>query len=76
MNNNGNYLIRKHKLNGIFCYDIEQENLIYADCSPTHHGLQCNHVSGTDEYEKIYKLCDQLNDIIREIDKLNNPNQI
>ncbi len=66
-----NYVFRKHKLGDATNFDIFQNNLDYVDCSPTHHGLQCNHIGGTPEYEEIMKLCDQAVEIIKRIDKLN-----
>jgi len=72
MDNNKDYLIRKHKLSGRWNFDIENENLVYSDCSPTHHGLQCNFVGGTPQYDKIMSLCEKLSKIIKEIDEINN----
>lgn len=72
MNNTSNYTFRKHKLNGNICFDIEQENLIYSDCTPTHHGLQCNHVGGTPEHDELLKRCDEVVRLLKIIDKLNN----
>jgi hypothetical protein len=69
--NNFNYVIRKHKLNGIWNFDIENQNLIYCDMSPTHHGLQCNHEGDKPEYNEIMILCDQIVNIIKRIDELN-----
>lgn len=66
-----NYIFRKHKLRGEWCFDIEQENLHYSDCSPTHHGLQCNHMGGTPEYQEIFDLCDQVVVMMKRIDELN-----
>lgn len=39
MNNSDNYIFNKHTFNGELCFDIEQKDLIYADLSPTRHGL-------------------------------------
>lgn len=72
MNNTEHYFFRKHKLSGGWNFDIENKNLIYSDCSPTHHGLQCNFVGGHETYDKIMKLCDEIVEKIKELDKLNN----
>lgn len=72
MNNTQHYFFRKHKLHGQWNFDIESENLIYSDCSPTHHGLQCNHPGGSKEYTEIMKMCDQVVDLMKKIDELNN----
>ena len=50
---------------------IDNENLQYSDCSPTHHGLQCNHVGCTEQYEQIQKLCEQIVGLIKQVDILN-----
>ncbi len=77
VNKTKHYLFVKSKLGANTTFDIEQGNLMYADFSPTHHGLQCNHVGGTPEYEEIQKLCLQVVDLIKKIDILNvdNPEQ-
>ncbi len=72
VNKTKHYLFYKHKLGAHTNFDIEQENLIYSDCSPTHHGLQCNHVGGTPEHGEIQNLCSQVVDLIKKIDALNN----
>jgi hypothetical protein len=71
MNKDENYVLRKHKLNGRWNFDVEQENLIYSDCAPTHHGLQCNHIGGTEKHTQILELCSQMVEIIKKIDELN-----
>ena len=73
MNNSNDYLLRKHKFCGNWNFDIESKNLVYADCAPTHHGLQCNFVGGCEEYNRIMELCKQLTEIIKEIDLINGP---
>lgn len=73
MNRTQHYMLRKHKLNGAWNFDIEQENLVYADCAPTHHGLQCNHIGGTPEHVEIMSLCDQIVELMKKVDALNNP---
>lgn len=70
MNQNQNYLLRKHKLGDNLCFDIEQENLVYSD-SVSHHGLQCNHVGGTKKHKEIMKLCEGVVFLIKKIDALN-----
>lgn len=66
-----NYTLRKHKLRDNINFDIEHEELIYDDCSPTHHGLQCNHMGDSETYNEIQKLCVELVNIIKKIDALN-----
>lgn len=74
-NDTPHYLFRKHKLNGEWHFDIENENLIYSDCSSTHHGLQCNYYEGDEQgafkYQKIMELCDKMVELMKEVDKLN-----
>lgn len=71
-NDTPHYLFRKHKLNGKWHFDIENENLIYSDCIDVNmHGLQCNHKGSTENYNKIIELCQKASELIREIDKLN-----
>jgi len=71
-NRTEHYFFRKHRLGKMWNFDIESVNLIYSDCT-THHGLQCNHMGDTPEYEKIMELSSQVVKLIKEIDKLNNP---
>lgn len=71
MNNTSDYLIKRMKLNGVWSFDIEHKDLIYADFSPSHHGLQCNHTGGTPEYSEIMVLCDQVIELIKKIDVIN-----
>jgi hypothetical protein len=66
-----NYILRKHKLGESINFDIEHSELNYADCSPTHHGLQCNHMGGSEKYIEIQGLCKELVNIIKKIDVLN-----
>ncbi len=66
------YILRKHKIGESINFDIEHDELNYADCSPTHHGLQCNHMGGSETYNEIQELCVELVNIIKKIDKLNN----
>jgi hypothetical protein len=70
MNANKNYIIVKSPTKKDW-FDIEQENLSYSDCSPTHHGLQCNHLGGTKEHTEILALCKEVVNLVKKIDKLN-----
>ena len=65
------YKLVKNKLGNNYVFDIEHRNLVYADCYPTHHGLQCNHLGDSEKYKQIMNLCMQLNEIIKKIDELN-----
>lgn len=69
--NKEDYLLRSHLLAGNRNFDIMGPNLVYSDCSPTHHGLQCNHRGGTPEHVEMLELCSQLTELIKKIDKLN-----
>ncbi len=73
-NGTNNFLLRRSISikDGNMTFDIETENLSYCDASFTHHGLQCNHVGGTETHEKIMDLCKQMVGIARKIDLLNN----
>ena len=73
--NTQDYILRKHKFGNRWCFDIEQENLIYSDCSPTHHGMQCNFVGGTKEHDEIMSLCDQITALIKKVDEINSKGQ-
>lgn len=74
VNKTNHYLLRKWEsnANGKVLFDIESKDLLYSDFSPTHHGLQCNHVGRTETHEEIMKLCKQMCDIVKKIDALNN----
>lgn len=66
------YILRRHKDKlGNSLFDIENPNLIYVDMTPTHTGLQCNHVGDTTEYNQIRELCKELVTILKKIDQLN-----
>lgn len=65
------YVLRAHILRDNLNFDIEHPELNYADCSPTHHGLQCNHMGGSETYNEIQELCQELVKIIKRIDELN-----
>lgn len=67
-----NYIIRKHKLNGEWHFDIEHKDLIYSDCHPTHHGLQCNISGENSEHEEILLLCEKVAVLMKIIDAKNN----
>lgn len=72
-NDTPHYLFRKHKLNGEWHFDIENENLIYSDCTNVGiHGLQCNFTGDSERYSRIQILCSKVVELMKEIDKLNN----
>lgn len=50
--------------------EIESENLIYSEIN-LFHGMQCK---SRKNYDRIFKLCAQVADLIKEIDKLNKEN--
>ncbi len=39
---------------------------------PTHHGLQCNLTDENPNYGEIMEMCNEITELIKKIDKLNN----
>lgn len=71
-NDTPHYLFRKHKLNKKWHFDIENEGLIYSDCTDVGtHGLQCNYRGNEENYQKIMDLCQKVVELVKEIDELN-----
>lgn len=67
---NDDYIIRKVVINNKPFFDIESENINYATFGETHHGLQCNFDSDSDEYKKIMMHCSEIIKHIKIIDNL------
>jgi hypothetical protein len=59
-------------LDGTVRFDIENKNLVYANMKPTHHGLQCNLTDENPNYSEIMEMCNEITELIKKIDKLNN----
>jgi hypothetical protein len=72
MMNDKNYLIVKHKVNKDWFFDMESENLSYADFDYM-YGLQCNFMGDEPEYNEIMIRCKEIAKLIKEIDRINNP---
>ena len=51
--------------------DIESDDLIYATLGDKYHGLQCNHIGGTEKHEQIMERCSKIVDLFKEIEELN-----
>lgn len=66
------YTLRVHKMSNVVTCDIEGEDLQYADMSPSHHGVQCNHIGGTMEFDLILEKCKQISTLMKEVMFLNN----
>lgn len=67
--------VQQYKLNlntvgSTLCCDIENDELIYSDMGKL-HGLQCNHIGGTETHEKIKKLASQISELTKEMYLLN-----
>ena len=68
----GDILISHHGLPKLGT-DIEGDNLSYSRMYPSHHGLQCNHIEGDENYSLILEKCAQVVKLCDEINLLNKP---
>lgn len=51
--------------------NIDGHELVYSQLGNTHHGMQCNHVGGTEAHKLITEKCKQITELFKEIDNLN-----
>jgi hypothetical protein len=66
----GKYTLDVTLINNTACCDIDGRDLIYTDVK-SHHGLQCNHIGGTPEHNRIIELCKQVSELMKQIHSIN-----
>lgn len=59
----------KH-LKGMVEVESNPYGILYSSPWESHHGMQCNFIGGTPEYNKLFELCSQIEKAAREIHKL------